>query len=109
MTNQEIFDSLAELEQALFYKSRNPEELAPFQTILMQMHRDAKTLLCQWHNLTGCSNDPPALRFTVSYWQNLKHTEVTLSASGRDDARARVMSMFNIPAGSIIQIKEEPS
>ena len=57
MNNQEIFNALAELEQALFYKSRNPEELAAFQPILLQMHREARTMLCQWHNLTGCVNE----------------------------------------------------
>lgn len=52
--NQAIFNMLSELEQALFYKSRNPEELAAFQTVLYQMHDEAKTLLILWHNLTGC-------------------------------------------------------
>ena len=56
MSNQEVFDMLSELEQFLFYKSRNPEELDFFQLSLCEMHREAKTLLCQWHNLTGCIN-----------------------------------------------------
>lgn len=55
--NQAIFNMLAELEQALFYKSRNPEELSPFQLELLKMHTEAKTLLIQWHNLTGCKNE----------------------------------------------------
>jgi hypothetical protein len=57
MNNQEIFNTLSELEQALFYKKLNPEELQPFQTILYQMHSEVKTLLIQWHNLTGCVNE----------------------------------------------------
>ena len=55
--NQAIFNMLSELEQALFYRSRNPEELQAFQTILYQMHSEVKTLLIQWHNLTGCKNE----------------------------------------------------
>jgi hypothetical protein len=57
MNNQEIFNTLSELEQALFYKKLNPEELQPFQSILYQMHSEVKTLLIQWHNLTGCKNE----------------------------------------------------
>lgn len=57
MNNQEIFNTLSELEQALFYKKLNPEELQAFQGILIQMHGEVKTLLCQWHNLTGCVNE----------------------------------------------------
>lgn len=57
MNNQEIFNTLSELEQALFYKARNPEELQSFQGILIQMHGEVKTLLIQWHNLTGCVNE----------------------------------------------------
>ena len=57
MNNQEIFNTLSDLEQALFYKARNPEELQAFQGILMQMHGEVKTLLIQWHNLTGCKNE----------------------------------------------------
>ena len=55
--NQAIFNMLSELEQALFYKSRNPEELKAFQLVLLKMHDEAKTLLIQWHNLTGCVNE----------------------------------------------------
>ena len=54
--NQEVFDKLSELEEFFFNKSRNPEDLQYFQTILFEMHRSMKTLVCQWHNLTGCKN-----------------------------------------------------
>lgn len=54
--NQEIFNTLSELEEFFLYKARNPEELEPFAGILHEMHTAAKTLVCQWHNLTGCKN-----------------------------------------------------
>ena len=54
--NQEVFNMLSELEEFFYYKLQNPEELSPFWTILSEMHQSAKTLVCQWHNLTGCKN-----------------------------------------------------
>lgn len=57
MSNQEVFDMLANLEEFFRSKARCPEDLAPFLWILMEMHRSANTLLRQWHNLTGCTND----------------------------------------------------
>ncbi len=54
--NQDVFNTLSDLEEFFYYKARTPEELAPFQTILFQMHQEVKTLVCQWHNLTGCKN-----------------------------------------------------
>lgn len=57
MTNQEVFDRLSELEEFFYCKLQNPEEMMPFWSILAQMHQDAKTMLVQWHNLTGCRND----------------------------------------------------
>jgi len=56
MNNQEVFDALAELEQFFFYKKNSPGELSAFWSQLAQMHEEVKTLLCQWHNLTGCEN-----------------------------------------------------
>lgn len=56
MTNQEAFDMLSTLEEFFRYKAWHPEELQPFQSILMQMHTETDTLLRQWHNLTGCTN-----------------------------------------------------
>ena len=57
MNNQEIFNALSELEQALFYKMHYPDDLQAFQALLIQMHGEVKTLLIQWHNLTGCKNE----------------------------------------------------
>ena len=54
MNAQEVMNALSEIEQFFFYKKKNPQELEYFQTELTQMHEEAKTLLCQWHNLTGC-------------------------------------------------------
>ena len=54
MNNQEALEKLADIEEFLYYKMQNPEELAQHWRILAQMHDEAKTLLCQWHNLTGC-------------------------------------------------------
>ena len=56
MDNQKVFDMLSELEEDLYYKMQNPEELAPFWTTLAGMHMYLKTMLCQWHNITGCTN-----------------------------------------------------
>lgn len=58
MTNQEAFDKLSELEEFFFYKLRNPQELDNeyFRPILHEMHEEVKTLVRQWHNLTGCKN-----------------------------------------------------
>ena len=57
MTNQEVFDALSNLEEFFRYKSWHPAELEPFYWILFEMHRSADTMLRQWHNLTGCTND----------------------------------------------------
>lgn len=54
--NQEIFETLSALEEFFFYKKNNPEELEPFRHNLFEMHQEIKTLVCQWHNLTGCKN-----------------------------------------------------
>ena len=56
MDNQEVFNMLAELESFFYYKLQNPEELGPFWSILNEMHTEADTMLRQWHNLTGCTN-----------------------------------------------------
>lgn len=56
MSNQEVFNMLSELEEFFYYKMQNPEELGPFWKNLAEMHEEAKTMLCQWHNLTGCKN-----------------------------------------------------
>lgn len=57
MSNQEVFNMLSELESFFLYKCRNAQELEPFQRILNQMHEEAKTMLMQWHNITGCINE----------------------------------------------------
>ena len=56
MNNQEIFNMLSDLEEFFYYKMQNPEELGAFWPQLAEMHSEAKTMLCQWHNLTGCKN-----------------------------------------------------
>lgn len=56
MSNQDVFNMLSELEEFFFYKLHNPEELRPFWSNLAEMHQEAKTMLAQWHNLTGCKN-----------------------------------------------------
>ena len=54
--NQEVFNTLSDLEEFFYYKLHNPEELSPYFGILMEMHASAKELVRQWHNLTGCKN-----------------------------------------------------
>lgn len=52
MTNQEIFDTLADNEEKLFYAycaDRNNEELK-------EAHRAAKTALEKFAKVTGCHN-----------------------------------------------------
>lgn len=56
-TNQEIFNIISDLEEYFYYKKQNPQELEPFFSILSEMHEEAKALLCQWHNITGCKNE----------------------------------------------------
>lgn len=56
MDNQEVLNALAELEEFFFYKKNNPGELSAFWLQLARMHAEVRTLLCQWHNLTGCKN-----------------------------------------------------
>lgn len=55
-SRQDAFNAMAALEEYLLYVSRKPEDLEPFSRILHEMHDAAKTLVCQWHNLTGCKN-----------------------------------------------------
>jgi len=55
MDNQQVMEMLSEIEEYFFYRKNNPEELQAFWSILVEMHEAAKTLVCQWHNLTGCS------------------------------------------------------
>lgn len=55
-SRQDAFNAMAALEEYLLYTARKPEELEPFAGILHEMHTAAKTLVCQWHNLTGCKN-----------------------------------------------------
>ena len=53
MSNKEVINMLSALEEFFYYKRRHPGELEAFQQILYQMHTEAKTLLVQWHNVTG--------------------------------------------------------
>lgn len=55
MTDQEVFNMLSELEEFFYYKLQNPDGM-PW-IILAQMHEEVKTAVCQWHNLTGCTNE----------------------------------------------------
>ena len=57
MSEQEVFNTLSELEEYFFYRMQNPGGL-PF-SVLTEMHEEAKTMLHQWHNLTGCNNESP--------------------------------------------------
>lgn len=54
MDNQEIFNSLSAIEEALYYRLNNPEGM-DFR-ILMDAHENVKTALIQWNALTGCTN-----------------------------------------------------
>ena len=54
MSNQEIFDSLSELEETLYYRMHNPGNL-DFQT-LSAVHESINAALRLWHRLTGCKN-----------------------------------------------------
>jgi hypothetical protein len=55
MSEQEVFNSLSELEEFFYYRLQNPGGL-PWN-ILAQLHNEIKTALVQWHNLTGCKNE----------------------------------------------------
>lgn len=57
MSDQQVFNMLSELEEFFYYKMCNPEELGAHWSSLVEMHQEVKTLLCQWHNLTGCKNE----------------------------------------------------
>ena len=54
--NQEVFNMLSELEEYFYYKLQNPEELSRFWGTLAEMYEDTKTMLLQWHKMTGCVN-----------------------------------------------------
>ena len=54
MTEQEVFNMLAELEEYFYYRLHNPGPI-PW-TSLNEMHDEIKTLLLQWHTWTGCTN-----------------------------------------------------
>lgn len=55
MSEQEVFNTLSKLEEYFFYRMQNPGGL-PF-SVLTELHEEAKTMLHQWHNLTGCKNE----------------------------------------------------
>ena len=54
--NQEIFNTLSELEEFFYYKMQNPEELGGHFEELMKIHEEATFLVRRWHELTGCKN-----------------------------------------------------
>lgn len=54
MDNQQIFNSLSGLEEALYYKMQNPDDLD--FSALSAIHDSINNALCKWHNLTGCKN-----------------------------------------------------
>ena len=53
MNAQEALNRLSELEEYFFYKKNDPRELEQSKEELEQMHMNIKSLLNQWHNLTG--------------------------------------------------------
>ena len=55
MNAQEVLNRLSELEEYFFYKKNDPRELEQSKEELKQMHKNIKSLLNQWHNLTGCT------------------------------------------------------
>ena len=55
MNAQEVLNRLSELEEYFFYKKNDPRELEQSKEEIEQMHKNIKSLLNQWHNLTGCT------------------------------------------------------
>ena len=55
MNAQEVLNRLSGLEEYFFYKKNDPRELEQSKEELEQMHKNIKSLLNQWHNLTGCT------------------------------------------------------
>ena len=56
MDNQEIFDALVNLEEALFYRKNDPRELSAYADALKEMHETIRNYVLKWHALTGCHN-----------------------------------------------------
>lgn len=54
MDNQEVFDALSDLEEAMYYRMQNPEHL-PFDSVT-EIHEKIKAALLEWHRITGCTN-----------------------------------------------------
>ena len=55
MNAKDVLNRLSELEEYFFYKKNDPRELEQSKEELKQMHKNIKSLLNQWHNLTGCT------------------------------------------------------
>lgn len=58
MTEQEVFNTLSELEEYLFYRMQNPDGLDYWT--LAEMHNKARVMLKRWHDMTGCKNEEEA-------------------------------------------------
>ena len=55
MSEQEVFNSLSNLEEYFFYyQHKNPRDL-PFSTLVM-LHENIKSVLKEWHKITGYKN-----------------------------------------------------
>ena len=54
MNNQDVLNTLSDIEEFFFYKKNNPQDLEAFQSDLAQMYSEVKELLLKWHMMTGC-------------------------------------------------------
>ena len=57
MSEQEVFNSLSELEQYFFYRQLLKDPAGDEWKALDKIHSEIKSALVQWHELTGCKNE----------------------------------------------------
>ena len=58
MTEQEVFNTLSELEEYLYYRMQNPNGLDYWT--LTELYNKARVMLERWHDMTGCKNEEEA-------------------------------------------------
>lgn len=57
MSEQEVFNKLAELEEYFFYAKLHEDRDSDKRKALQGIHGNIKTALIQWRELTGCKNE----------------------------------------------------
>ena len=55
MSEQQVLNLLADLEEYFYYRQQNPEGLPSDD--LMKLHDTLNDALRLWHRLTGCANE----------------------------------------------------